>query len=256
MAKKAQDELKAKQKRQKMIAIVGGVLLVALLAFQAPKVMKKLHEKPPPLPGNVLPPNGNPPGTTTPSLAAPTLGAGSGTATSGSTASATGAGAASGDGPASALAVYEIAPQPQDGQLPNLGRFVAKDPFIQQGGGDGTTTGSSGSESSGTTSGGGTSSTPTPTPVPTTPSTPSLPASSARISVNGAPAETVGVGNDFPASNPLFHLVSATTTSARVSIAGGSYADGRNTVTLRPGKPVTLQNTADGTRYTLVLQRP
>ena len=59
--KRSQDELKAKQKRQKMIAIVGGVLLVALLAIQVPKTMKKLNQKPPPLPGQVLPPNGNPP---------------------------------------------------------------------------------------------------------------------------------------------------------------------------------------------------
>ena len=74
--------------------------------------------------------------------------------------------------------------------------------------------------------------------------------------MNGADPETVTVGNDFPAANPLFHLVSATTTSARVAIAGGSYADGRNAVTLKVGKPVTLENTADGTRYTLVLQAP
>src|ERR687884_2123611 len=145
MAKKTKDDLKAKQKRQKIIAAVGGVILVALLAVEVPKTMSKLHQKPPPLPGQVLPPNGNPAGTTTPSLAAPTLGSGSASGTSGSTGSR--ANAAAGNGPASALAVYEIAPQPQDGQLPNLGRFVAKDPFIQQGGGDGTTTGSSGSES-------------------------------------------------------------------------------------------------------------
>jgi hypothetical protein len=254
MAKKTKDDLKAKQKRQKIIAAVGGVILVALLGVQVPKTMKKLHQKPPPLPGQVLPPNGNPAGTTTPSLAAPTLGAGSGGATSGSV--NTGTHAAAGTGPAAALAVYEVAPQPQDGQLPDFGRFVSKDPFAQQGGGGGSAA-SPGTTSGGTT-GGGTTTTPTPkpTPVPTTPKTPSLPASSAKISVNGAAAETVAVGSDFPAANPLFHLVSATTTSAKVAIAGGSYADGRSAVTLKVGKPVTLQNTADGTRYTLVLEPP
>ena len=258
MAKKTKDDLKAKQKRQKIIAAVGGVILVALLGVQVPKTMKKLHQKPPPLPGQVLPANGNPAGTTTPSLAAPTLGAASGGGTSGS--AGTRPNAAAGNGPAAALAVYEVAPQPQDGQLPDFGRFVSKDPFAQQGVGGGTTT------SPGTTGGGTTSTTPTPTPtpaptpkptpVPTTPKTPSLPASSAKISVNRAAAETVTVGTDFPAANPLFHLVSATTTSAKVSIAGGSYADGRSAVTLKVGKPVTLQNTADGTRYTLVLEPP
>jgi hypothetical protein len=135
---------------------------------------------------------------------------------------------------------------------------VSKDPFVQQGQGAGAS-GSDGSGSdsgSGSGSGDGGATTPTPTPVPTTPSTPSLPASSARISINGGDPATVAVGTDFPADNPLFHLVSATTTTARVGIAGGSYADGRNTVTLKVGKPVTLQNTADGTRYTLVLQPP
>src|SRR5919201_1242084 len=141
MARKAQTDLKAKQKRQKIIAAVGAVLLLGLLAFQVPKVMKQLNAKPAPLPGNVLPPNGNPPGTTTPSLAAPTLAAGSGSSTTGSAKSGTGG--ASGNGPAAALAVYEIAPQPQDGQLPDLGRFVSKDPFVQQGGGAGAGSGSS-----------------------------------------------------------------------------------------------------------------
>src|ERR671932_311171 len=113
MAKKTKDDLKAKQKRQKIVAAVGGVILVALLAIQVPKTMSKLHQKPPPLPGQVLPPNGNPAGTT-----APTLGSGSGAGTSGSGTSR--ANAAAGNGPASALAVYEIAPQPQDGQIPDF----------------------------------------------------------------------------------------------------------------------------------------
>jgi len=35
---------------------------------------------------------------------------------------------------------------------------------------------------------------------------------------------------------------------------GGSYASGAATVTLHENKPVTLMNTADGTRYKLVLK--
>jgi hypothetical protein len=38
-----------------------------------------------------------------------------------------------------------------------------------------------------------------------------------------------------------------------VAIAGGSYASGSQTLTLKVNKPVTLVNTADGTRYTLKL---
>jgi hypothetical protein len=51
----------------------------------------------------------------------------------------------------------------------------------------------------------------------------------------------------------MFELVSLTNTTAKVSVAGGSYADGAATLTLRVNKPVTLVNTADGTRYTLEL---
>ena len=39
-----------------------------------------------------------------------------------------------------------------------------------------------------------------------------------------------------------------------MTIAGGSYADGAAALTLTVGVPVTLQNTADGTRYTLLLE--
>ena len=43
MAKKKFDP-KAKAKRQKMIAAVGGVLLIGLLAFQVPRTMKMLKQ--------------------------------------------------------------------------------------------------------------------------------------------------------------------------------------------------------------------
>ena len=38
-----------------------------------------------------------------------------------------------------------------------------------------------------------------------------------------------------------------------MAVAGGSYASGAQTVTLKVNTPVTLVNTADGTRYTLIL---
>jgi hypothetical protein len=64
----------------------------------------------------------------------------------------------------------------------------------------------------------------------------------------------VATGTDFPQLTPIFHLVSVTAHSAKISIAGGSYATGAKTITLRENKPVTLMNTADGTRYTLILK--
>jgi hypothetical protein len=70
--------------------------------------------------------------------------------------------------------------------------------------------------------------------------------------VNGT-RETVAVGAEFPASSPTFVLRSLTRKSARIAVAGGSLSDGSPTVTLRLGKTLTLQNTADGTRYALIL---
>ena len=74
----------------------------------------------------------------------------------------------------------------------------------------------------------------------------------ARISVNGT-RELVDVGKTFPSSDPVFHLVSLTRTTAKIGIAGGSLSTGGATTTLTKGKKVTLMNTADGTRYELVL---
>ena len=73
------------------------------------------------------------------------------------------------------------------------------------------------------------------------------------ISVNGV-SESVSSGGNFPATNPMFQLVSISTSTARVTVVGGSYANGSPTLTLKVNKPVTLVNTADGTRYTLTLQ--
>jgi hypothetical protein len=84
---------------------------------------------------------------------------------------------------------------------------------------------------------------PAPAPAPT----------GAVISVNGAPAELLGVGVDFPLppAEALFHVVSLARGKVKISIVGGTYSDGAPTVTLRVGKPLTLENTADGTRYEL-----
>jgi hypothetical protein len=74
----------------------------------------------------------------------------------------------------------------------------------------------------------------------------------AVISLNGS-RQTVQVGSDFPSEDPVFRLVALTVKAARIGIAGGSLENGAATVTLQKNKPVTLQNTADGTRYVLRL---
>lgn len=235
MAKKV-DLAKAKEKKQKIVAAVGAVILVAVLAYEVPNLMKHFNQKPPP--GSVVgtATAGQPSGGT-PSLAAPTLG--------GSDQSATATTAASSDGVTSG----DVAPPAQDGQLASFSRFVSKDPFAQQ-----INDSTAASASPASSPSGGSPPVSSPGRPSTGTSTGTAPApGSAVISVNGT-LMSVTVGGDFPATQPFFHLVSLTAHTARISIVGGSYANGAATVTLRENKPLTLMNTADGTRYKIVLK--
>jgi hypothetical protein len=248
MANKRVDSLKAKQKKQKIIAAGLGVVFLGVAAFQGPKLWKQLHP-----PASQATPSYNERTTTTttsgtPSLAAPSL-----------------SGNQSPSSPSDSLASTP-APKVADGQLSSFSLFASKDPFAQQLSDNpdasssssasspvapksGSSHGSAGTRSSGSSSSsGGSGSASAPTP------------GTAVISVNGT-LYSVAVGNDFPGASstdpsvqPLFHLVSVTAHTAKVSIVGGSYANGAPSVTLQENKPVTLMNTADGTRYKLILK--
>jgi hypothetical protein len=239
MAKRHVDSLKAKQKKQKIIAAVLGVVFLGVAAFQGPKLWKQLH--PPPSVQRDYTQTTTTTTEGTPSLAAPTLG---GSQAPGTT-----------PVPSGSLASAPV-PVLADGQLTSFSRFASKDPFSQQLSEKGSgTSGSSAPSSGGSTSssgggkapsGGGGASAPTP--------------GTAVISVNGT-LYTVSVGNDFPEASssdpslvPLFHLISLTAHTAKISIVGGTYANGAPAVTLRENKAVTLMNTADGTRYKLILK--
>ena len=239
MAKKA-DQLKAKQKKQKIVAGVLGVVMLGLVAFQFPRVMKQLHKKPP---VSSVATTTTPTGT--PSLAAPTLsGSEQPTATT-----PTGSGS---------LTSGDVPPPANDGQLASFSRFASKDPFAQQLSDDTTASGSGGSGGSGSSSGGspglsggsGSGSSGVTSPGP----------GSAVISVNGT-LMSVAVGTDFPQPTssdptiqPLFHLISLTAHSARISIVGGAYSNGAAAATLYVNRALTLMNTADGTKYRLILK--
>jgi hypothetical protein len=60
-------------------------------------------------------------------------------------------------------------------------------------------------------------------------------------------------GATFPKADPVFQLVSLTSTSAKIAIAGGSYTGGQQAVTLTKGTQLTLMNTANGRQYVLRL---
>jgi hypothetical protein len=243
MAKKTVDPLKEKEKKQKILLAVLGVLFVGILAFTGPKTWKRLHPPAAPAASTPTTTTAAPPAGT-PTLAAPTL-------------------AGSGEGPAATSSPGSLADSPapalQDGQLASFSRFASKDPFAQQLSDEkGSSTSSSKSGSSGSSSSTG-SSGPSGGSIPEISGNAPTPGT-AVISVN-ATLYTVTVGEDFPATNstdptavPLFHLVSLTLHSAKISIVGGAYADGAKTITLKENKALTLMNTADGTRYKLILK--
>jgi hypothetical protein len=223
MAKKV--DHKAKAKRQKVMAAGGAVLLAGVLAIQVPRTMKMLEAKP------SAPPPAAPvaPGTDPSVLPTP-----------GSAAGATPVAAVN-----ATLTDSDPPPQAGAGQLVAFGRFASKDPFAQQVDPD------KGVAAAPPDSGATPARPGTVQPGVVAPS-PSGPVTSVVIAVNGV-EETVAVKSEFPKDEPIFRLASATATSARIGIAGGAFASGEATVTLRKGKPVTLVNTADGVRYELKL---
>jgi hypothetical protein len=234
-SKKHVDPLKAKAKKQKIMAIVLGVVFLGVCAFEVPRVMKMMKTPPNPHANDAV---STTTATGTPSLAAPTL-RGAEQPTGTATDPTTGGALASSD-----------TPTIQDGQLASFSRFASKDPFSQQLSDEKSATPSSSSPSSGGSASSGSGAT---SSSPQVPGTSSPQPGSAVISVNGA-LYTVAKASDFPQESPLFHLVSVTAHTAKISIAGGSYSTGAPTATLRENKPVTLVNTADGTRYTLILK--
>jgi hypothetical protein len=247
MAKRV-DPLKAKEAKQKKIAIGGAVLLLALLAYQGPKTLKMLQGPQP-----VAAPASSTPVTTTPGTA-PAPGATTG-----------------GEAPAapapelSAVADSDLSPEAAEGQLATFERFASKDPFAQQADEapaapppvsepkDGTEKEPSGTKNGAKPADGDAAGDGGFTTGGSQPAAPEL-AATTSIAVNGV-AEDVAVEGSFPKDEPTFVLVGVAKDgkSVEIGIAGGEYADGGETITLGLGKKLTLQNTADGSRYELEL---
>lgn len=216
---KAVDLKAAKERKQKKIVAVGGVLLVIVLFVQVPRTMKMMN------------------GDAEPAAAA--------------------APAAAPAAPGEATAPPPVAtssPAPEQtvtaATLVSFSRFASKDPFVQQIKAKEGPPAEVPPDSSvdvgdplGAIPDGG--EVPDPKPAVKT---------SAQIEVNGV-AELASVGTPFPAANPLFLLESVSAKSVAIKVAeGGSFASGNPTLTLRLGQPVTLVNTADGTRFVLKLK--
>ena len=246
MARKAKnvalDRAQEKAKKQKKLAIILCSVLALVLVYEVPKTMKLMSSgaKAPVVEASASTPAAPNPTVTSSTPVAGPSGSLPPTAATSST-------------PAQSI-VASVQVQPDPGQLTEFEHFASKDPFLQsvQKSGAAAATGPSTSKSA----------TPPKTKVAAPKTPPAPPPTTAVISINGE-LVNVTVDSDFPtagtvfsqAGAPLFHLVSLTQKSAKVAIAGGSYADGAPAITLTVGKPVTLQNTADGTRYTLLLEQ-
>jgi hypothetical protein len=259
MAAKRVDPLKAKAAKQKKIAIALCVVFAAVLAFQVPRTLKMLKGPQPVATAAPAPTTADPNAAPAPApTAAPAAGA---PVATGSLPPGVG------EAQPAVLVDSDLPALASDGQLRSFELFQTKDPFAQQAeakepspapakpeatpevpattptpGTDGTVV----APAPGT--GGGSDSSSPETPV-------AAAATVTSISINGV-AEDVVAEATFPAARPVFVLVSLGKDgkSVRIGIAGGSYADGAETIKLTLGKPLTLRNTADGSRFVLVLE--
>jgi len=235
--KRMEDARAAKDKKMKKVAIGLSVVLVAILAFQVPKL---LHSS-----------------SGTASAPAVTTTTPAGVPATATPTTAPGTAAAALTTTSSKLPSSDTLPKVGKGQLFAFNHFTSKDPFVQQVNPNAGQAASSGSSTSGSSTSASASNTPTaaaPTAKVTQQHSTRVLAvtGAARISVNGR-IQVVRVGASFPSANPLFTLVSVKNGVARIGIASGSYSSGARTVSLGAGRTLTLVDTADGIRYQLQL---
>jgi hypothetical protein len=256
MAKK-NDAVAQRARRQKIFVAVGGVVLIALLAIQGPKVLKQLNGSGAAAPAETaeIPAS---------SAVAPS--------SSGSTTPAPVASRSS----AVLVGVPVTAsgsPEAEEGQLSSFSRFEAKDPFEPNVSAEEAAPASAKAPSSSYGPRAQTKQGPAATPdtaadtatdtsasavggvvapaAPAGTSATSQPVTNATIAVNGKSQQLV-VKDHFPKPEKTFVLVGLTDGAAKVGVAGGSFTDGA-TVALKIGKQVTLVDTATGARYVLKL---
>lgn len=254
MAARRVDPLKAKAAKQKKIAIGLVVLLVAVLVIQGPKMLNMLKG---PQPAAVAATTaGGPAGGPAPGGPAPVVPAVGGPAV----VPATGTGTAPAPADLASVQDSDQAPVVDEGQLATFERFSSKDPFAQQA----EPVVAPAPKKPSKTDPASPTKDPKPATDPTsggfttgggTPSSAATLATATSIAVNGV-AEDVTVEVAFPVAEPTFVLVSIAKDgkSVEIGVDGGEYASGGETLKLVLGKKLTLQNTADGSRYELELR--
>ena len=224
-----------KERKQKKLVLVLGGLFLVLLVVQGPRTLKMLRGNNSPTPAAAPATNPGMPASVT-AVAVPVS--------------------------STQLPESDVPPRRTRSQLYSFELFDSKDPFAQQI--TETAAAPVGTVAPATLS----SSTGSPTAPPATASAAPVRQSAsvapssggvstsktaaALIDVNGQ-RQAVDVSQSFPALNPTFRLVSVKANVATIGIAGGSFASGNGTVTLRAGRTLTLMNTSDGQRYELRL---
>jgi len=238
VTKNKTSEAAAKARKQKIVVGIGGVLLLAVVAIQGPKLWKQLN-----------PPAAAPAATATASPSADVTAVGSSSPLARSSSTVILAGVP--------ISSDTKARRAETGKLIAFTLFKAKDPFVPQV-----------STTEATTTPAPTSSSPSTAPVtqatgttasagevaPTNSQSTSVPAQKptfATMEVNGK-AEPVELKDKFPDSTPTFVLVGLTYTGAKIGVAGGTIAGGK-ALPVKMGKKITLVDSATHVRYTLKL---
>jgi len=207
-------ERAARERKQKIFVVVGGVLLLALLAFQLPKLLGGSAD-PAAAPAEETTLAGDPT-TPTPRRTA-----------------------------AVALVDTDRRLGVTPGKLSSFSLFAVKDPFVQQvvadspfgdtGVGSGAKEGTAKTTSKSFTVG-------------------SSPAAVTIVSVNGArQALEPGAAFPASDPVFVLVAEQPDAKTAVIGVAGGAYASGAKTTKLKVGKPLTLVNTTTGARYRVVL---
>ncbi len=242
-------EKRAKQKaaKQKKLLLVLVPVLIGLLAFQGPKVLKQLKGSEAAAPA---------PATTAAATSAD------------ATAPATPVPSAGATPEAVPVDVKQALPSNTDvpisageGQLISFSRFQARDPFValvddsvttapvDTTGSSTGSTGGSGTTGTGSTGTGG-STTPPPTTTPSTTTDGGTTATSVTLSINGK-TEVHIVGDTFPAADPAFRVISISTDAVVIGLADGTFDGGGQTLSIKRGESVTLVSQPDGARFTI-----
>jgi hypothetical protein len=231
-AKKLTPQQQRDRRAKKMLAVLGVVLLIAM-AIELPGLLGGKKSAAPPS-----------------------------TATSTTTTSSTGAAAA----PAS-LASLQVVATPQGGKLVSFGHFSTKDPFhaLVDPSGSASGSSSSGSGGGGTTTG---STAPPATAPASTTTTPSVTFAVAPTTTTAAPTgpmvlgvvmrlngkrKVIAPGVPFPAANPVFKLVAVGRKAMWISLVGGTFGNGQQTLKIERGHPVKLVDTTANLDFVIQL---